>query len=169
MRGTGGSFHPFFAYHGRIVNAGAMLATAAVYAVTKVNPTVPMWDPLNDSAKATPVAPGTRTLIYTGPCRVIMNQDWRARKSMWQAESPVDQATSVMLSYDGNTLPGFERVMPDIPVGSEVRITSVTELGGVPMDKSIMDYIYTVRIIGSNSNSWVRDLLCDIMPNNMVS
>lgn len=166
--GTGASFHPYFSSYGRSAAEGGMQGTVEVYGVsTPDHSGTPAYDPLNGGG-VVPTSPNTRALIYRGPGRVIMNQDWRARQNEWNGQVVIDHAVSVMLNLTANTAPGYETTMPTIPVGSELHVVALPQVYGRDSDSSLLNYVYTVRIAAGSTTSWLRDLLCDIIPDNLA-
>jgi hypothetical protein len=163
---TGASYHPWFGAFGRDPATGGMTATVEVRGVHTPAKTQ-AWNPLNGGALA-PVPATQLTLLYRGPGRVIMNQDWRARKNEWNGQTVVEHAVSVMVNLTENSAPDYLHVMPTVPIGAEVTVVDVPNMGAMDSDKSIMDYIYTVRIAAGSTSSWMRDLLCDIIPDNNI-
>lgn len=157
---------PRWAFYGRDTLAGFMPAVCTVFASTlKTGLT---WDPFNiDPNLRKPGQSNTNNKIYVGPCRVTQNTGFRTRKGQDVDQDVSDQAVSIQLALNGNTLQGFDSPDSWLPIypGSLVTVTKSFSLEGRAVSNSVTQYDYYVRIVNEASARMTKDLVCDLIPN----
>lgn len=157
-------FDPRWVFANRQSVQGSMLIRGEVFRIDAKTPDTSTWEPFAaNPANRQPLAPVNETLIYLGPARVQPNQDWRARKVNWGTETVTEHAVRVALSFEQNELATSGEQFPIIQPRDFFRVLEVLTVDGIKVDPNMLGNIYTIRVVNSSSNAWTRDMLCDIV------
>lgn len=161
---TRSAMDPRFAFHGRPVVGGFMLATGVLSRPVPQTPGVPHWNPnATDPADRTPAAPTALTPLYQGPARVQPQLGWRGRRLNWRDETVTDQLVRIQLDFARNKINGG--VLPDVHADDIFKVTDVLSVHGKTVDPGIQALTFVVMNWTPTSNAWVRTLFCDaVMP-----
>lgn len=126
------------------------------------------WTPQDpDPSKRLPAQVNTNTKVYEGPCRVVQNTGFRARKGQDAGQNVVDQAVTIQLSLNGNTLGGFDSPDSWLPIypGCLVTVTNVASIEGRKQSNAVGSMDYYVRLVNEASSRMTKDLVCDVVAN----
>lgn len=163
-----GGLDPRWANWGRDVLGGFMPATCIIY-----NPSAKAtstWEPFADDLHSRMPGPINDNIkVYQGPCRIVQNTGYRARKGQDVVQTVADQSVMIQLDLNGNTLEGFgspDSWLPIMP-GSLVTVTKVAGVGGRAQSNAITQFDYYVRLVDEASSRMTKDLVCDIIPQAM--
>lgn len=137
--------HPNFFEHNRQIDRDMMLATIEIFDPNASDST---YDAENNSWTS------ARDILWTGKARVQSSKAGTNRTSVLNPTSV--QEVEVHIDFAGNTLAGYEGVMPDIRPGHQIFITSS------PYDETLENYILVVRGSVNSSNPWHKMLQCEI-------
>lgn len=86
-------------------------------------------------------------LLYRGQTRAVSNKDWRARVRASRGDSGISHAMRFQVPI---------RECPPIHAHDVLRVLEC------PPDMELVHYIFHVRNPLMSSNTWVRNLLCDV-------
>lgn len=172
-----GVMDPRWAFHHRPVARGAMMCRGTVYRLFVPSLTQQRaegWQPLAPNASDRIPPESHRTVaVYSGPARVQPQLGWRARKQNGRDRVVTEAGFGIQLDFRENDLRDAEinngSQFPRIVPNDFFRVDEVFSWGDIEVDPALKEFNYIIRTLTPSSNSWTRNLMCDVTPGTVIS